>query len=178
MEFVELKSFERDFNRSGMTDDDLRKIQLEIIKNPNVGDVEIGVKGLRKMRFSSTNNKGKSGGSRVHYIIIKDVCYLIAFVPKNVAENLSKSERNDLAKFISGLKESFIYRKDVSMKNKTYYDYIKEGLQDLQDYLNGDLSKGRKCTMTVEEPSFVESTSSEIKLKIKESDDKVNTREG
>lgn len=64
------------------------------------------------------------------------------------------------------------------MKNKTYYDYIKEGLQDLQDYLNGDLSKGRECTMAVEEPSFVESTSSDIKLKIKESDEKVNTRKG
>lgn len=73
IEFIELKSFERDFSRSGMTDEDLKKIQLEIIKNPNVGDIEIGVKGLRKMRFSSTNNKGKSGGSRIHYIIIKDV---------------------------------------------------------------------------------------------------------
>lgn len=31
--------------------------------------------------------------------------------------------------------------------------------------------------MTIEEPSFVESSSNEIKLKIKESDEKVNTRE-
>lgn len=64
------------------------------------------------------------------------------------------------------------------MKNKTYYDYIKDGLQDLQDYLSGDLSKGRKCTIPVEEPSFVESVSNEIRLKIKESDEKENTREG
>lgn len=32
------------------------------------------------------------------------------------------------------------------MKDREYYELLKSGLQDLQDYLNGDLSKGREIT--------------------------------
>lgn len=170
MEFILLKSFETNFSKAKMTDEDLRSIQNEIVKNPEVGDIEPGVNGVRKLRYASTRDKGKSGGSRVHYIILNNICYLFAFVPKNVAENLTKEQRNKLAKLVSGikkLKEMFISRRRLQeMSRKTYYDYLNEGLQDLYDYLNGNKSKGRKSQVPIAEPMRSES----LKLKIKESD--------
>lgn len=170
MEFIELKSFERSFKRAGLTDDDMMKLQSEIIENPEVGDIEEGVRGLRKFRIPTTKNRGKSAGARIHFIILHDICYLISFIPKNVAGNLTKAERNEIAKLVGELKkfkkESFV--KEVHNMSKTYYDYLKEGLQDLKDYLNGDTSKGKKCTMKMLEPSVAESK--EIKLKIRENE--------
>lgn len=178
LEFIELKPFEKDFKKAGLTDDDMRYLQSEIIRNPNVGDIEEGTKGLRKMRFQSVGGKGKSGGSRVHYIILDNICYLISFIPKNVAENLSKAERNNIAKFIDGLKrfhENLLRLESVSMGKRTYYDYIKEGLLSLESYLNGDTSQGKNCTIPVEELSFAESNKKDFKLKIRESNNSADT---
>lgn len=38
------------------------------------------------------------------------------------------------------------------MKQKTYYDYLRDGLQDVYDYINGDKSKGYQSTTSLAEP--------------------------
>ena len=94
------------WERLGLTDDDLRRLELEIMKNPQVGPVIQGTGKLRKMRFAF-ENKGKSGSSRVCYVdfLIHETVYLITVYSKNEKDNLSKAERNEIKKFIDILEK-------------------------------------------------------------------------
>lgn len=44
----------------GLTDADLRRLQEELLANPQIGSVMRGTGGVRKMRFAF-ENRGKSG---------------------------------------------------------------------------------------------------------------------
>ncbi len=81
------------------------KIEKELRDDPEAGDLIEGTHGLRKLRVSD-GSKGKSGGLRVLYLDIKLIerIYIIAFFPKNVKENLTKSERNFLAQVVLNIK--------------------------------------------------------------------------
>ena len=82
-------------------DDDLRRLQKELLQNPKTGDVIRGTGRLRKMRFAF-EHRGKSGSTRVCYVDfeIKEVIYFLAVFAKNEQENLTKEERNILKKKI------------------------------------------------------------------------------
>ena len=90
-----------------MDDDDLRRLELEIMKNPKIGPVMKGTGKLRKMRFAY-NNTGKSGSTRVCYVdfVVHETVYLITVFPKNEKENLSKEERNNIKKLIDCLENN------------------------------------------------------------------------
>ena len=60
--FVELPSFSR-YRVNYLDDERFRSLQLEMMKNPETGDLIEGTGGLRKLR----RNKGKRGGLRVIY---------------------------------------------------------------------------------------------------------------
>lgn len=87
-----------------MNDNDLRRLQEELLFNPEKGDVMQGIGGLRKLRFAF-EGQGKSGSVRVCYVdfVIYESIYLITAYPKSEKENLSKSERNSIAKMIKVL---------------------------------------------------------------------------
>ena len=104
--FIQTDEFIKNWERLGLTDDDLRRLELEIMKNPQVGPVIQGTGKLRKMRFTF-ENKGKSGSSRVCYVdfLIHETVYLITVYPKNEKDNLSKAERNEIKKFIDILEK-------------------------------------------------------------------------
>ena len=104
--FIQTDEFIKNWERLGLTDDDLRRLELEIMKNPQVGPVIQGTGKLRKMRFAF-ENKGKSGSSRVCYVdfLIHETVYLITVYPKNEKDNLSKAERNEIKKFIDILEK-------------------------------------------------------------------------
>lgn len=60
--FVELPPFERS-REDYLDDDEYLKLQIELIKNPNAGDVIQGASGLRKLRYGDKKRgKGKKGG--------------------------------------------------------------------------------------------------------------------
>lgn len=63
--------------------------------------------GLRKLRIAF-EGRGKSGSGRVCYVdfAVYDKIYLITAYPKNEKENLSKTERNAIAKMIEQLEKS------------------------------------------------------------------------
>ncbi|MGE7960019.1 toxin [Pseudomonas sp. NPDC089530] len=65
--FIELPPFQR--HRQDYLDDELfRSLQLELLKNPEAGDLIEGTGGLRKLRFvDERRHKGKRGGIRVIY---------------------------------------------------------------------------------------------------------------
>ena len=105
--FILGSAFEKGWHELGLTDDDLCRLQKELLQDPKVGDVMRGTGRLRKMRFSF-EDRGKSGSTRVCYVDfeVKEVIYLLAVFAKNQKENLSKSERNILKKKIDILEKN------------------------------------------------------------------------
>ena len=102
--FVELPIFRSRWDDLGLDDSDLRRLQMELLEDPKVGDVMRGTGGVRKMRFSF-EHKGKSGGVRVIYVDFEvyEKIYLLTAYTKNEKDNLSKDERNEIKKMITVL---------------------------------------------------------------------------
>ena len=105
--FIIMPEFERQWNRMGLNDNDLKRLQYELLDNPKAGDVMQGTGGLRKIRFSF-ENRGKSGSARVVYVdfAVYEKIFLITAYSKNEKDNLSKAERNAVKKLIENLEEN------------------------------------------------------------------------
>jgi hypothetical protein len=75
------------------------KIVAMVAMDPESGDVIQGTGGFRKVRVARSG-MGKRGGARVVYILRNEnfPIFLIAAYAKNEKENLTKQERNQLAK--------------------------------------------------------------------------------
>ncbi|MBK9527927.1 MAG: addiction module toxin RelE [Acidobacteria bacterium] len=88
----------------------LLSLQNDLIRDPELGDLMAGCAGARKGRVGDkAAGKGKSGGFRYIYvyIVIAGTIYLIHFYGKNEKGNLSKAERNELAKLVKELKRLY-----------------------------------------------------------------------
>jgi hypothetical protein len=105
-EFVMMPEFDRQWENMDLGDDELRQLQETLLQNPKAGDVIKRTKGLRKIRIAF-EGQGKSGSGRVAYVdfTVHETVYLITAYPKNVKDNLSKEERNKIAKMIVRLKQ-------------------------------------------------------------------------
>ena len=70
--------------------------------HPKSGDLIQGTGGLRKLRWSA-RGRGKSGGVRVIYYFHNHTMplFLVTVFGKGEKANLSKAERNELARFTS-----------------------------------------------------------------------------
>lgn len=76
--------------------------------HPECGDLIQGTGGFRKVRVSR-GGMGKRGGARVVYIFRDESfpIFLMAVYAKNEKENLTKAERNELAKMADGIFEKY-----------------------------------------------------------------------
>lgn len=76
--------------------------------NPKAGKLIQGTGGIRKLRWA-LKGKGKSGGSRVIYFFYNETIplFLMTIFTKNEKINLSKAERNELAKLVKELIKSY-----------------------------------------------------------------------
>lgn len=74
-------------------DDEYRKIQNELLNDPQKGDLIQGTGGLRKIRFG--RNSGKSSGVRILYYYTDEFgrIYLFAVYPKSVKDNITNAEK-------------------------------------------------------------------------------------
>ncbi|MBK7542726.1 MAG: type II toxin-antitoxin system RelE/ParE family toxin [Candidatus Competibacter sp.] len=72
--------------------------------HPCSGNVMEGTGGIRKLRWGR-GSRGKSGGVRIIYYYHSAAIplYLLTIFGKNERANLSKAERNDLAKLVDAL---------------------------------------------------------------------------
>jgi len=104
-EFVLISEFERKWNSLGLKDIDLKRLQEDLLLNPESGAVMRGTGGLRKYRFAFTG-RGKSGSVRVCYLDIPtcEKLFLITVYCKGEKENLTDEETNDIRKFVIELK--------------------------------------------------------------------------
>jgi hypothetical protein len=75
-----------------------------VASDPECGELMQGTGGVRKVRVGR-GGRGKSGGGRVIYIHhdADNPIFLLAAFAKNDRSNLSKAERNELAKFVKTL---------------------------------------------------------------------------
>lgn len=83
----------------------LRRIQLEILKNPEVGDIIVGTAGVRKMRVAGFG-KGKSGGFRVLYLDLEriKVCHLLLIFAKGEMDNISAEDKKLIRQLVENIK--------------------------------------------------------------------------
>ena len=72
--------------------------------HPRAGDIMEGTGGIRKLRWAR-GGKGKSGGVRIiyYYHDQRIPLYLLTVFGKNEKSNITKSERNELAKLVDVL---------------------------------------------------------------------------
>ncbi|MES2615704.1 MAG: hypothetical protein V4591_09845 [Bdellovibrionota bacterium] len=103
---VSLSGFWTEWTNLSLDDDDLSEFEQYLMSNPNSGDLIKGSNGIRKIRWKLPN-RGKSGGIRVFYLDLENVCvlFLLTLISKNEKENLTKSEILRLAEFATALKK-------------------------------------------------------------------------
>ena len=101
--FVEMPPFMR--HRDEYLDDlAYRQLQIELMQNPDAGDVIAGTGGLWKLRFADrTRGKGKRGGLRVIYYwrVAADQFWLFTLYDKDEAADLTASERKALGAMLT-----------------------------------------------------------------------------
>ena len=104
---VELPEFQRR-SENLLRDSERQSIINYLASHPAAGDIMQGTGGIRKLRWSA-QNKGKSGGVRVIYYYHNEniPLFLLTVFGKGEKANLTKAERNDLAKLNSLLLESY-----------------------------------------------------------------------
>lgn len=89
-------------------EEERQKIVSLVSADPGCGEVMPGTGGFRKMRFARAG-MGKRGGARIVYIVRGDdmPIFLVAAFAKNAKGNLTKEERNQLAKRANALFASY-----------------------------------------------------------------------
>ena len=105
--FIQTEEFTRRWDDLGFKDEDLRKLEMEIMRNPDKYPIIRGTGGLQKIRIA-LENKGRRGGARVCFVdfIFAETVYLITVYTKKEKDNLTKEERNNIKKAIGILKKS------------------------------------------------------------------------
>lgn len=89
-------------------EDERSELLYYLSSNPKAGSLMQGTGGVRKLRWAS-KGKGKSGGSRIIYFFYNETfpLFLLTLFGKNEKINLSKAERNELAKLSKELIKSY-----------------------------------------------------------------------
>jgi len=104
---VELPEFQRKSSKL-LSSDENESIINYLATHPAAGDIMQGTGGIRKLRWSA-HGKGKSGGVRIIYYIHNDCMplFLLTVFGKGEKANLTKAERNNLAKLTAILVKSY-----------------------------------------------------------------------
>lgn len=104
-----------------MSDAERSDVVSLLAADPKAGDVMSGTGGCRKIRIAG-RGKGKSGGYRVVFAFGgNDIpVFLIAVFSKDEKDNLSKAERNELAKLTEVLFKAYRSKVEtVGRKNRS-----------------------------------------------------------
>lgn len=103
MLFIETPTFTR-LITSLLEDDEYSKLQEELVKRPDAGDLIKDGGGIRKLRWKRAGT-GKSGGIRVIYYWITEDAQILLLVayPKSTKDNLTDKETAVLRKLVKEL---------------------------------------------------------------------------
>jgi mRNA-degrading endonuclease RelE of RelBE toxin-antitoxin system len=91
-----------------MAESDRARLVGFVGANPETGDLIPETGGVRKLRWA-LSGRGKRGGARVAYFFHSETVpvFLLALYGKNEKANLSKAERNAMAKLVPVLVEGY-----------------------------------------------------------------------
>jgi len=105
MEFIELPNFTRSIEALG-AEEAYRSLQLELIANPQKGDLIQGTGGFRKVRMALAH-RGKSGSTRVIYLYFLSAQTIVfgMIYKKSDRDTLSHDQKNNLRALAYQLKE-------------------------------------------------------------------------
>ncbi|MGH7453096.1 MAG: type II toxin-antitoxin system RelE/ParE family toxin [bacterium] len=94
--------------RQLLTEEEIDELIEFLAIHPQAGVIMQGTGGVRKLRWAR-EGKGKSGGTRVIYYFHNETIplFLLTIYGKGQKDNLSKSERNQLAKLVKILVETY-----------------------------------------------------------------------
>jgi hypothetical protein len=94
-----------------LTESERQDVLNYLAAHPKSGDLIEGTGGVRKLRWGR-GGRGKSGRVRVIYYYHSELMplYLLTLFAKNEQDNLSKAERNELAKLVDILVAAWIER--------------------------------------------------------------------
>lgn len=109
MTFVETAVFTNRVVRLGL-EDALRELQIELAARPELGDVDPGTGGLRKVRMPDpARGKGKRGGARVHYLPVphRQLIYMVFVYSKDEAETLTGDQKRVLSAIVRQIKAEY-----------------------------------------------------------------------
>ena len=98
--FIETPKFTDKFDKIASQDEMIR-LQDELIENPYKGKIIQGTGGARKIRMK-LKGIGKSGGARViyYYVDFRGEIWLLEIFAKSEKEDISENEKKRLYKFI------------------------------------------------------------------------------
>ncbi len=105
--FTETKVFTRQIETEASFDV-LTAIQDDLLEDPERHAVIGGTKGARKGRIADPNeNRGKSGSYRYMYLYLehKERIYLLYLFSKKAQSNLSKAQKEQVAKLVQAIKK-------------------------------------------------------------------------
>lgn len=104
MRVVRLKPYLRAMERMGLSESDMRQIELDLVAAPQAHPVIRGLRGVRKARFAIPG-RGKRGGCRVIYFVaVGEAIYCMTAYPKNERDDLSAEQRKAILAVIESLK--------------------------------------------------------------------------
>ena len=109
IQFIETTGFTDRISRLGL-DQDLQRLQRELVENPTKGKLDPGTGGLRKVRLAdSRHGKGKSGGARVHYLFLPKpaVIYLVFVFTKDEIDTLSPTQKKQVRRVTQAIKREW-----------------------------------------------------------------------
>jgi hypothetical protein len=94
-----------------LTEAERQDVLSYLSAHPKAGDLIEGTGGIRKLRWGR-GGRGKSGGVRVIYYYHSELMplYLITLFAKNELDNLTKADRNGMAKLVDILVATWIER--------------------------------------------------------------------
>lgn len=100
MIFKETPNFTRAITNL-LSDDDYARLQVALLKTPDLGNIIVGSGGIRKIRWA-VQGRGKSGGARIIYYWAgqaKTILLLDAY-GKSHKEDLTKNELKGLRRVV------------------------------------------------------------------------------
>jgi hypothetical protein len=103
LEFVFLPTFER--SAAGvLSDAEIRDLELELLANPQAGDVVAGTGGVRKLRVALPG-RGKRGSTRVIYLYVeaRQKVYLLLCYAKNQLGTLTAEQKKSIRQLVAKL---------------------------------------------------------------------------
>jgi hypothetical protein len=106
---IQLASFRRRWQAERLPDEDLRALEMAIMRDPAGAAVMKGTGGLRKIRFApSSRGKGKSGSMRVGFAQFPECgqIYLVSMFLKKDADNLTAGDCRNIRLILADLADS------------------------------------------------------------------------